>query len=160
LENIAAGRYFYVGHDFRGRSYDPPALQQAKAKVILDELDAQIAQIPDPETLPDTHMGEGSRVDAQAKIILLQIKAETRFDESITKTLDVPPHPRPHHPRPSSLRNVQGSNHLTLRSRLSQDYVSILTRGSAPRQSRNGSWRLSVMQPDSGRREIKNKGKS
>jgi hypothetical protein len=98
LENIANGKYWHVGHDYRGRPYDPRALQQAKARVVLDELNAQIAQIPDPETLPETHMGDGSKVDAQAKIMMLQIKTEARFHESITKTMDVPqsqPQPQP-----------------------------------------------------------------
>jgi len=98
LENIVNGKFWFVSDDFRnGRLFDPPELQAKKAAVILQELAREISEFPDPETLPDTHGGEGSRVDTYAKIMLLRLNAGMRFDESITKKQepDVKPQPQP-----------------------------------------------------------------
>jgi hypothetical protein len=75
LGNIAAGRYWKVSEDFQdGSQFDPPELQAKKAKVVLQELDAQIAKLDDADPL-----------DKQAHIMLLMLQAETRFDDSVTK---------------------------------------------------------------------------
>jgi hypothetical protein len=88
LENVAAGKYW---HD--GRQCDPPELQAKKAGVILQELDAQIAQLPNPDSLPNDHCGKGSRVDVQAQIMLLRLEAKMKFDEAVTKAPQQEPGP-------------------------------------------------------------------
>ena len=75
LENISAGRYWKVSEDFTdGSRFDPSELQAKKALIVLQELDAQIAQLSD-----------GDPLDKQAHVMLLTLQAETRFDESVTK---------------------------------------------------------------------------
>jgi hypothetical protein len=90
LENVAAGRYW---HD--GRQFDPPTLQAQKAGVILQELTHQIAELPDPDSLPNNHCGKGSRVETQAQIALLRLEAWMKFDEAVRKA----PQPEPDKPK-------------------------------------------------------------
>jgi hypothetical protein len=91
LQHIAHGRYWYVSQDFNnGRSFDPQALQQKKATAVLEELTARIAKFPNPETLTKEHCGDGSFVDVQAQIMLLRMKADSKFMESITRAATVP----------------------------------------------------------------------
>jgi hypothetical protein len=93
LESIADGRYWRVSEDYKqlgSYSFDPPALQQKKAALILAELKTGIAKLPDPESCSKEHCGDGSYVDVSAQIMLLRIKAKSKFDESITRTAMTP----------------------------------------------------------------------
>lgn len=92
LANIAAGKYWYVTADFKdGRQFDSPTLQAKKAQVVLQELDAAIAEFPNPNSLPDDVCGTGSRVDTQAQIMVLTLQAEMKFDEAVTKAAQPQP---------------------------------------------------------------------
>jgi hypothetical protein len=93
LQSIADGRYWRVSEDYKqlgSYSFDPPALQQKKAALILAELKTGIAKLPDPESCSKEHCGDGSYVDVSAQIMLLRIKAKSKFDESITRTAMTP----------------------------------------------------------------------
>jgi hypothetical protein len=88
LQHIADGRYWYASQDFKsGTQFDPPALQAKKASAVLEELAAQIAKLPDPETLTKEHCGEGSSVAVKAQMMLLGIQADNKFMKSISKPL-------------------------------------------------------------------------
>ena len=81
--NISAGRYWKVSEDFKdGSQFDPPELQAKKAQIVLQELDAQIAQLDDADPL-----------DKQAHTMMLMLQAETRFDDSVTKAQEKPGNP-------------------------------------------------------------------
>ncbi len=83
LANISAGRYWKVSEDFKdGSQFDPPELQAKKAQIVLQELDAQIAQLDDADPL-----------DKQAHTMMLMLQAETRFDDSVTKAQEKPGNP-------------------------------------------------------------------
>jgi len=76
LENIAAGKYWKVAEDFSdGRRFDLPELQAKKAALILQELDAQIAQLP----------ATADPLDKQVQVIMLLFNADQKFSESVTK---------------------------------------------------------------------------
>ncbi len=86
LENIARGKFWYSADDFKdGRAVDPQPVQAKKADIVLQELDAKIAQFPKIDSLTSDHCGTGSRVDVQAQIMVLIFQAETAFDAAVTK---------------------------------------------------------------------------
>jgi hypothetical protein len=88
LRAIAEGLYWKVTEDYRqigNYVFVKPETQAKMAQVILGELKAAIAELPDPETCSASHCGDGSRCDIAAKIMMLRFKAESKFSEAITK---------------------------------------------------------------------------
>lgn len=86
LENIAARKYWKVAEDFSdGRRFDLPELQAKKAALILQELDAQIAQLP----------ATADPLDKQVQVMMLLFNADQKFSESVTKPFQQSPKAEP-----------------------------------------------------------------
>jgi hypothetical protein len=120
LANVAAGNFWYVAADFKdGRQFDPQPVQAKKAQAVLQELDAAIAEFPNSDSLPDDGCGTGSRVDTQAQIMVLTLRAEMKFDEAVTRIVEevqqaeVPDAPEPSDDTSHEVADLSGEEKLT-----------------------------------------------